>query len=376
MVKVQDVLRQAGGDLAAGSLDGFLLEALIHETTLAIGVVDASGTVSLLSPGLLEAAGVDYAPVPAEVIPAHFNVRTADGERLLRPEEEPLNRARAGESFRDLKVSVLQEDGSSVVLRCSGAPLRGADGEPEGGIVLFDDITAEWLATREQDLLRERLLETFNHELRTPLTTLIGHAEVLSDLAEDAALDLPPQAVRSLTALAQAGDRLRDLADTVSALGDLDTARRAHRSAVDLGALTSDVVRRRRAATEREVSVVLSGPRVLVADLDGPLVERALGALLDNAVAHAPHGTAVEVSLGSDGSEVWLAVTDHGPGIPLRQRERLVRPFERGDVGLTSPSGRGLGLAVVRAVASAHHGSLRLEDGAPSGLRAVLTLRS
>lgn len=375
MVKVEDALKATSGTAApVVSLGGVLLETLINDTTLAIGVIDASGRVRLMSPGLVEAAGAAFAPVEAHAVPAHFDVRCPDGSRQLLPAEEPLNRARSGETFRDELVSVYRPDGTSVVLRCSGTPIAGDGVTSAGGIVLFNDVTAEWHATREQSLLRERLMETFNHELRTPLTSMIGHAEVLEDFSRDTGMKLPQQVQRSLEAIGQAGARLKDLADTVSALADLDQTRHVSRVETDLSLLVADVVRRRRSRTGGGVSVVASTSAGMTAQLDETQVRVALEALLENAVTHAPPGTAVEVRVGAAESMVWVDVADHGPGIPAHQRERLLRPFERGEVDLTTPSGRGLGLAIARTVAASHRGRLDLEAHEPTGLRAVLWL--
>ncbi|WP_238694269.1 hypothetical protein [Nocardioides daphniae] len=74
------------------ALRGILLDALLHDTTLAVAVSDAEGTVTLMSPALEALVENDFAPVPAESIATHFQVRTEDGSRLLTPAEEPLNR--------------------------------------------------------------------------------------------------------------------------------------------------------------------------------------------------------------------------------------------------------------------------------------------
>lgn len=64
--------------------------------------------------------------------------------------------------------------------------------------------------------LRMQLVDVVNHELRTPLTTLLGHAELLQEL------ELPDQARRSVDSIVVAGERLRDLADRVTSMGELD----------------------------------------------------------------------------------------------------------------------------------------------------------
>lgn len=66
------------------------------------------------------------------------------------------------------------------------------------------------------DRLRAEPVDTINHELRTPLTALLGHTELLQDL------DLPPAAVRSVAAIARAGEQLLRLAASFSATVDLD----------------------------------------------------------------------------------------------------------------------------------------------------------
>lgn len=356
------------------ALGGLLFDALMRDTTVAVAVIDAGGTMTMMSPALEELARAEFSPVEAHRIPGHFNVHSADRSRVLLPDEEPLNRARAGEAFHDEVVSLRRSDHSWVYLRCSGTPLRDVDGSSLGGLVLFTDVTAEVTATREQDLLRDRIVETFNHELRTPLTSLMGHAEILGDFASSG-IALPSQAQRSLDAVVASGERLKALADAVSELVDLEGARRIARTPVDVVSLVERVVRSHRSAASGSISVVLASPGRLVAPLDEVQVARAVDAILGNAVHHAPVGTAVSVRVWRARDEIAIEVADQGHGIHERDRERLMQPFERGEVGLSSPAGRGLGLATTRAVATAHGGRLVLQQNLPQGLRAVIRLR-
>ncbi|MFC6153825.1 ATP-binding protein [Nocardioides yefusunii] len=354
---------------------GILFDALMRDTALAIAVTDAFGIMTMMSPTLEDLAQVRFAP--GDAARCRFRVRSADGSRLLDRHEDPFTRARAGEAFRDELVSLLREDGTLRFLRCSGGPLRDRRGAPLGGIVLFNDVTGEYEATRDQEMLRDRLVETFNHELRTPLTSLLGHAEVLEDLSSELVAVLPVQAVRSLTAVRTAvrtaGERLRHIADTVTDLVDLQSAGRVKRQPIEVADLADQVVQRHRARSRADVQVVLAAPRAVV-EVDVVQTRRALSALVDNAVRHTDSGTAVEVQVRVAEDQLVMEVADRGPGIPVRERARLLQPFERGDTDLTSPAGRGLGLAVARSVALAHGGSLKLEDNSVRGLRAVLRI--
>lgn len=102
----------------------------------------------------------------------------------------------------------------------------------------------------------------------------------------------------------------------------------------------------------------------LVGDAD--LVAVAIANLVDNALSFSEAGGQVVVSLDSDGV---LSVRDHGPGIPESRLDVLFEPFVRFP---PSRNGHGLGLAIVRAVATAHGAGLRAENAEGGG--AVFTL--
>jgi len=106
-------------------------------------------------------------------------------------------------------------------------------------------------------------------------------------------------------------------------------------------------------------------------------LDRALSALLDNAVRHAASDVVVEVSRrpAQDGPDVArVTVSDDGSGIPEADRERVFDRFARLDDARDRDSGgSGLGLAIVRELVGRHGGRVRLEDAGP-GTRAVVLL--
>jgi signal transduction histidine kinase len=99
---------------------------------------------------------------------------------------------------------------------------------------------------------------------------------------------------------------------------------------------------------------------------------RVVANLADNAERHAVRRVAFAVS--SHGDRVRLSVTDDGPGIPPRDRERVFERFVRLDSARAHEgTGAGLGLAIVRGIVQAHDGTVWVEDGAP-GARFVVEL--
>jgi signal transduction histidine kinase len=105
---------------------------------------------------------------------------------------------------------------------------------------------------------------------------------------------------------------------------------------------------------------------------DRELLAQAIANLLDNARVHTPAGTAVTVTL--EGGEEWvrLSVADNGPGVPVEDRDSVLRRFYRGEASRTTP-GNGLGLSLVAAVAAAHGGEA-VVYAAGLGLRVTIVL--
>jgi signal transduction histidine kinase len=92
---------------------------------------------------------------------------------------------------------------------------------------------------------------------------------------------------------------------------------------------------------------------------DAHNLRRAIGNVLSNAVSASPRGGTVHVTIDGDLDTVFIEVRDQGPGVPEALREKVFEPYFT-----TRKSGTGLGLAVTRAVAQAHGGSVRFVDGA------------
>ena len=120
------------------------------------------------------------------------------------------------------------------------------------------------------------------------------------------------------------------------------------------------------------VAIHVVGPAELVLDGDRALIARAVANLVDNALKYGAGGREVVLEAARQGRDIHICVCDRAAGISPERREEAVRRFGRLDSARSTP-GSGLGLALVKAVASLHGGRLQLEDNAP-GLRARLIL--
>ena len=146
-----------------------------------------------------------------------------------------------------------------------------------------------------------------------------------------------------------------------------------HREEVDLREVLEDACRdHRERARSAGVHLRVRAPKERVR-LDPARLRQAVENLVDNSLRHVPPGGTIEVDAEIDDAGVSVSVRDSGPGFPPAFLARAFEPFARGETNASDPSGAGLGLAIVRAVAEAHGGTSAAEN--PSGGGALVTLR-
>jgi len=239
-------------------------------------------------------------------------------------------------------------------------PVPPARDEVRSLAVTLNDMLAR-LADAQQ---RQRaLVSDTAHELRIPIASIRTQLEV--------ALDHPDGLDWAETARDVHADTLRlaRLTENLLLLARLDEQRIRH-SPVDLAAVCTSVADRYGAA---RVPVLADAPYPCLVTGDPDALSRLLVNLLDNAVRHA--ASTVRVSVCAEDGWAVLVVTDDGPGIPAEDTERAFGRFSRLDDARSrdGEEGAGLGLAIVRATAEAHGGSVTLGDAGP-GLRATVRL--
>lgn len=357
------------------------LETLMSHTPIAIAVSDAWGRLTMFSPALEELVGRPFRHLHEQHWVDIYDLYAADGVTRMRPEDVPLARAVRGEVVTDAVLATLRADGRRVYLRCNASPIRDANDTLVGAVVLVQDVTAERTAQETQEHLRDQLVETINHEIRTPLTKILGHAELLQEHHQN----VPPSLRKSIDGVAAGAADLFGLADVISGLADLEARTRLTKAHGNLAGLLRAIVAEHQPKAEpRGISLVCRAPKRAAATLDATQTRKAVAALLENALTHAPTGSQVEVDLTVNDACLEITVRDQGPGIDPADWPRLTQPFERGLIEAASSSGRGLGLAVARTIAAAHGGELHLHspldrrdqaaDGDGNGPGACITL--
>jgi signal transduction histidine kinase len=217
---------------------------------------------------------------------------------------------------------------------------------------------------REAVLARQRqFVADASHELRTPLTSVLANLELLDEILDGDAGEAAQSALRST-------QRMRRLVGDLLLLARADAKRDVPHEPTDLGKVLLDVASELGpVADEHDLSV--DARRGIVDGATDELHRMALN-LVGNAIAHTPPGTRVDARIETAGDVVRLVVSDDGPGVAPELRDQVFDRFVRaeGDSG----GSVGLGLAIVRAVARSHGGSVVLESPPEGGARFVVTL--
>ncbi|MHB1836000.1 MAG: sensor histidine kinase [Solirubrobacteraceae bacterium] len=219
---------------------------------------------------------------------------------------------------------------------------------------------------------QRRFVADASHELRTPLTTTRALLElVLSDPRATAATfrDTCEQVLDESTHQEQLIDALLALAQGQRGLD--------RREPVDLGIVVGDAARSLAAeAVVRGIALdVELAPEKTVACGDRRLLERLVANLIENGLRHNIDGGWVRASVQTASGGARVLVSNSGSVVPAEAVERLLEPFQRlsGERG-TYGDGLGLGLSIVKAIADAHDGELRLRSRVQGGLDAEVCL--
>jgi two-component system, OmpR family, heavy metal sensor histidine kinase CusS len=211
------------------------------------------------------------------------------------------------------------------------------------------------------------------HDLRTPVNNIRGEAEVALARARtvDEYRDVLGSCLEEAVRLSNLISDLLFLARAENPPAHLHWAR------VDVRELLSSVRDYYEGyAAEGGISLATAnGQEPVIAEMDRTLVQRAVGNLVTNAVAHTPSGGSVVLGAESEGDSIRIAVVDTGAGIPPEALPRVFDRFFRVDKSRSQVSGgTGLGLSIVQSVMVLHGGSTEIASQLGHGTRVTLRL--
>jgi heavy metal sensor kinase len=216
---------------------------------------------------------------------------------------------------------------------------------------------------------QRRFMADASHELRTPVAILRGESEVaLSQQARS-----PEEYRESLDVMHHEAERLTRIVEDLFTLTRADAGQYPLQpSDFYLDELVAECVHSARTlAQAKKISLTFEGAPESPIHADESLVRRMLMNLLDNAIKYTPDFGRVTVSCQRNGREYAVNIADTGCGIPAEMGPRIFERFFRADKARSHAEndggGAGLGLAISRWIAEAHHGRLELTRSDSTG---------
>ena len=273
-----------------------------------------------------------------------------------------------GSTIADDQVRGLVRDARAGGSATASLVLRRADGPGEQSsvsaraatvtdrlvLVVLRDITERERIER----MRRDFVANTSHELKTP----VGAISLLAEAIE-AAADDPAQVRAFASRMSAEATRLAGLTDRVMHLSRLqgaDEALRMRRLAVD-DLLAEVVAAHETTAAAAGISLARGDAEGLHVLGDPRILGDAVGNLVANAVAYSPAGAQVGIGVKRVKDAVEIAVTDHGPGIPVAEQERIFERFYRADHARSRRTGgTGLGLSIVKHAVDRHGGEVEV----------------
>ena len=222
----------------------------------------------------------------------------------------------------------------------------------------------------ERESIRNSLLAALSHDLRTPLTVLFGQSEILTlDLAAEGSRHAP-----------QASEIRQHVLNTTRLVNNLLDMARIQSGGFNLKKewLTLEEVIGSALKTlepglgGRHIALDMPDPLALI-HVDGPLFERVLINLLENAGKYAGRKAQIGIHASVTPEQLQLEVWDTGPGIPAGQEQAIFDKFARGNKESAIP-GVGLGLAICQAIVEVHGGTITAHNRPERGARFCVTL--
>lgn len=218
--------------------------------------------------------------------------------------------------------------------------------------------------TRSFNGMMQRLDEAFeaetqftsdvSHELRTPMASILAQCELA---LEDENLS-PEEARDALLVIQRQGDRMNELIGDMLMYTRIDRGQEMYpREPLDLTELVRETCEDFEMSCENQLELATDLDQNLMVTGSEPLLRRLLLNLLENAVRYSDGTPRIRAELTAEGRMLLLKVSDRGIGIPPEHLPKIFDRFYQADPSRTG-EGTGLGLAMVKEIASAHGGSV------------------
>ena len=361
-----------------------MLSAVFEALPVGVAVVDHGGKLLLSNHAMHQYLPARLAPALDEARHARWQAFHEDG-RPYSPQDFPGARALRGERVvPGIEARYTAGDGSQIWTQIAAVPLKDGTDLPKGQVSIVTNIdafkrteAALRLAEADQRALFDEVakshrnlsefLAVLAHELRNPLAPILTGLEIMRMRSDSLETVTNVRGIieRQVKQLAHLIDDLLDIARVTNGKVDIK------KEAVDLKAIVSNAVETSLPLIEkgRHAFSMTLHDAPLPVNADATRIAQVVGNLLTNAAKYTPPGGKIALTVGRDGAEAVISVTDNGIGIPAESLESVFEMFSQ--VGRNmhhAQGGLGIGLALVRQLVSLHEGTVAASsEGAGKG---------
>jgi len=228
------------------------------------------------------------------------------------------------------------------------------------------------LALEEADAVKARFLANMSYEFRTPLTSIGGFAELIKD---GGAGKISPQMAEYVEAILTSVARLTEQVENVLDLSQSEAGLLPiNKEEIDLVPFVTKLVREReQTIVKAGIGLDLRGKRGRLVEADPRQLARAIGNLLDNAIAGTPEGGHIQIEVPKQVNGTTITIEDTGSGMSADELASALEGAQIDEDGSTTRR-QGLGIPLSRQLIEAHGGTLRLSSVPGEGTRATIRL--
>ncbi len=211
----------------------------------------------------------------------------------------------------------------------------------------------------ETERMRSALLGAVTHDFQTPLAAVMGSASSVMELGGD----LPrPRIMELAENIYDEAERLSRLINNLLRVTRLQAGAVAlQRELQPLEEVVGAALNQLERALEGRLLTVDMPADLPMLPLDAPLMGQVFINLLENALKYTPAGSDITLRAWSAGESLEIEMADQGPGLSEEERESIFELYHRGKTGGGSP-GHGMGLAICKAIVTAHGGRIWAEN--------------
>ncbi len=335
------------------------IETILERIATGVVSVDAAGAITTINNAASRLLTLDRQIIGQ---PASAVFDRAD----LQPLSRLIAAAARGLAEPSAHEIALAREGHELHLAAVATPLTGETGEPEGVVLVLDDVTP--LIRAQKVAAWREVARRLAHEIKNPLTPIQLSAERLRRHFSGAPAQSKALLEECTSTIIGEVESLKGLVDEFSQFARMPSPRTVP---TDLAQLITDTVALYNGIFTDVRIEQRYAPGVPFVRVDPEQIRRVIINLVDNAIEAMERRGEIrlETQLDPSNSVVRIMVSDDGPGIPLAEREKLFLPYYS-----TKRRGSGLGLAIVRRIIAEHGGSIDAGDNTPQGTRFTIEL--